>query len=201
MSKKKKGKKPNNRKNRQEKKVGFFGKWLKNQQQRLPFIKFVLGMTLIMILFFTVSSTEFFENTLNLPLVMGYASIGSMLLNLFGLGTEVVEGTKIVSSAFSMNVAKGCDAVSPTVLFLAAIAVYPTQFSNKWKWLLLAPFGLALLNVVRIVTLYLLGVYAPSFFDFAHYEFWQGVFIVITIAAWFYWLLSVLNKKQTNELA
>ena len=198
MSKKKKGKKPNSRKNRQEKKVGFFEKWFKNQQQNLPFIKFVLGMALIMILFFAVSSTELFEEYINLPIILGYAWGGNAILNIFGLET-MTEGTHIMGNLFRMNIAKGCDAVSPTVLFMAAVAVYPTTFSNKWKYLLLAPFAFALLNLVRIVNLYLLGAYAPSFFDFAHYEFWQGVFIIITIIAWFYWLLSVLNKNRSNE--
>jgi len=192
MAKEKKEKKSNQKKKKSRS---------KSQKSRLPLIKFVLGMVVVMILFFAVSSTEFFENVINLPLVMGYAAVGSFILNIFGLGTEVFEGTRVVSSAFNMNVAKGCDAVSPTILFMAAIAVYPTAFSNKWKWLLLAPFGLGLLNVVRIVSLYLLGVYAPSLFDFAHYEFWQGAFILFTIAAWFYWLLSILNKKQVNEIA
>jgi len=180
-------------------KTPFYKDWISGQQKRMPIIKFVLGMTVGMILFFAISSTSFFEEKLNLPLVIGYAWLSNMVLNLFGLPTNVAEGTQIVSAAFNINVAKGCDAVSPIILFLTAIAVYPTAFSNKWKWMLLAPLGLGLLNVVRIVSLYLLGVYMPSLFDFAHYEFWQGAFILVTIVTWFYWLLSVLNKNTVEH--
>ena len=151
-----------------------------------------------MVVFFTISGTDFFEDTINLPIVLGYAWGGNALLNLFGLDT-MTNGTNIIGNLFKMNIAKGCDAVSPTILFMAAVAVYPTAFSNKWKYLLIAPFAFALLNLVRIVSLYLLGAFAPSFFDFAHYEFWQGAFIILTIIAWFYWLLSILNKDRINE--
>lgn len=193
-------KKKTNKKKKRVQEASAFQKWKNNQQERLPIIKFVLALALCMILFFIVSSTEVFENTINLPIVLGYAWGGNAILNLFGMGT-IADGTHIIGDLFRMNIAKGCDAVSPTVLFMAAVAVYPTAFSNKWKYLLIAPFAFALLNLVRIVNLYLLGAYVPSFFDFAHYEFWQGVFIIITILAWFYWLLSVLNKNRTNEPA
>lgn len=194
MAKKKSKKKI---KQKKQKQPGFLKQWWESQKERKPILKFVLFLALIMAAFFAVSFTEFFENTINLPLVLIYAKVGNAILNLFGLQTEVVQGTQIVSPLFNMNIAKGCDAISPTALFMAAVAVYPTVFANKWKYLLIAPFAFALLNVVRIVSLYLLGAYAPDFFDFAHYEFWQGVFILLTIIAWFYWLLSVLNKKQT----
>ena len=62
----------------------------------------------------------------------------------------------ISNADFSLNIGRGCDAVSPTILFLGAILVYPTAFANKWKALLIAPFAFALLNLIRIVSLFLL---------------------------------------------
>ncbi len=199
MSKKKKKNKGGKRKQKSSSQ-GFLKNWMEAQKRRLPMIKFFLGLVLFMIVFFSISNTELFENFINLPIVIGYATVGSALLNIFGLGT-VTEGTHIFGDLFNMNIAKGCDAIAPTVLFLAAVSVYPTNFSNKWKYLLVAPFAFALLNLIRIITLYLLGAYAPSFFDFAHYEFWQGAFILITVLAWFYWLISVVNKNKMNETA
>lgn len=199
MSKKKKNKKPIGKKKKAGKKAGFFKNWLENQDRRIPMIKFVLGLVITMALFFAISFTEFFENAINLPIVIGYAKIGSAILNLFGLET-ITNGTNVIGTPFTMNIAKGCDAIAPTVLFMAAVLVYPTNFSNKWKALIIAPFAFALLNLVRVVSLYLLGAFAPSFFDFAHYEFWQGAFILITILAWFYWLLSILNQNRLNKI-
>jgi len=128
-----------------------------------------------------------------------YANLGNTILKLFGFDTTVTESTHIKSALFDMNIGKGCDAVFPTFLFMAAIMIYPTDFSNKWKWLLIGPFAFALLNLVRLISLYILGAYAPNFFEFAHTEFWQAGFIGISILAWFYWLLTILNKKTLDE--
>lgn len=195
-----KKKKKSTQKRKHAKNDSAIKQWLDSQKERLPILKFVMALALCMAIFFAISGTELFENIINLPIVLGYAWGGNALLNLFGLDT-VTNGTNIIGNLFKMNIAKGCDAVSPTILFMAAVAVYPTSFSNKWKYLLIAPFAFALLNLVRIVSLYLLGAFAPSFFDFAHYEFWQGAFIIVTIIAWFYWLLSILNKDRINEPA
>lgn len=192
MSKKKKSKRGIKKKT-QKTDSNFLKKWWDSQQKRKKIIKFVLALTGIMTIYFSFSFTDFFENNINFPILKGYAHVGNSLLHLFGLET-FVEGTYIRNSIFSMNIGKGCDAVSPTILFMTAILIYPTAFSNKWKWLLIAPFAFALLNLVRIISLFLIGSYVPSIFDFAHIEFWQGVFILITILAWFYWLISVINK-------
>jgi len=195
----KKKKRKDSKKKPQEAKSGFLSSWFDKQKKQKPVLKFAVMLALTMGVFFSISFTEFFENNINLPIVKGYAVAGKFLVNLLGLDT-IVEGTHINGELFSMNIGKGCDAVSPTVLFMVAIGVYPTVFANKWKWLIAAPFAFALLNLIRIVSLYLLGAYVPNLFDFAHIEFWQGVFISITVLAWFSWLFSVKNKNKSNEL-
>jgi len=191
MSKSKKGKR------RQTKKAdsNFLKKWWDGQQKRKHILKFGLALIVIMAIYFSFSYSVFFEHYINFPIISSYAHVGNILFNLFGLET-IVEETYIKNSLFTMNIGKGCDAVSPTILFMAAILIYPTDFSNKWKWLLISPFAFALLNLIRIISLFLIGSYVPSIFDFAHTEFWQGVFILITILAWFYWLISILNKGK-----
>lgn len=190
----------NKKKKKKEKKKdsNFLKTWWDGQQQRKHILKFGLALIIIMAFFFSFSFTGFFENYINFPIVSGYAHLGNSIFQLFGLDT-IVEGTYVKNSLFTMNIGKGCDAVSPTILFMVAILIYPTDFSNKWKWLLVSPFAFALLNLVRIISLFLIGAYAPSIFDFAHTEFWQGVFILITILAWFYWLISVLNKSIEKQ--
>lgn len=168
-------------------------------QGRKPILKFAFGLATVLIAFFFFSNTDFFHDYINVPIVKVYAVLGNAILNVFGFETEVAQATHIRSALFDMNIGKGCDAVFPTFLFMAAVMIYPTEFSNKWKWLLVGPFAFAALNLVRIISLYLLGAYAPDFFEFAHTEVWQAVFIGVSILAWFYWLLTILNKKTLDE--
>jgi len=193
----KKNSKSNKKKSTSKKSISKSSNWLTSQKERKPILLFGLGLAALMIFYFWMSYTSFFEDYINLPIVKGYAHISSFLLNILGQGTTV-DNTFVTNPFFRMNIGRGCDAVSPTILFMGAVALFPAAFAHKWKTLAIAPFAFALLNIVRIVSLFLLGVYVPSLFDFAHIEFWQGVFILITILAWFYWLLQVLRKTKSD---
>ncbi|GAG21353.1 unnamed protein product [marine sediment metagenome] len=46
---------------------------------------------------------------------------------------------------------------------------------------------LLVLNLVRIVTLYLTGLYYRSLFDMMHLDVWQAAFIVLAILFWAGW--------------
>jgi len=46
---------------------------------------------------------------------------------------------------------------------------------------------LQLMNLVRIITLYLIGIYLPAFFNSAHLELWPTAFIVVAIVLFVGW--------------
>lgn len=160
-----------------------------------PIILFCLALAAIMAIYFWMYNQPFFD-IINLPIVKGYAWIGHKVLNLFGQSTTF-EQTVIMNKIFSIDISKGCDAVTPTILFLAAVLVFPISFKWKTPALIIAPLALAALNIIRIVSLFLIGVYAPDFFEFAHIELWQVIFIVFCFVGWVYWLIWANKKKAT----
>lgn len=147
-----------------------------------------------MAVYFWIYNQPFFD-VVNLPVVKGYAWIGSVLLNIFAQGT-ISDGSYIASDLFSMDISKGCDAITPTLLFMSAVIAFPIAFRLKIPALLIAPPALALLNIIRIISLFLIGSYLPSMFEFAHIELWQVIFILICFIGWVYWLLWANKKKQ-----
>lgn len=159
-----------------------------------PIILFCIAIAAIMAIYFWIYNQPFFD-AINLPIVKGYAWIGHKILNIFGQGTSF-ENTVIINKIFQIDISKGCDAVTPTILFLAAVLTFPIAFKLKTPALLIAPLALAALNVIRIVSLFLIGVYAPSFFEFAHIELWQVIFIVFCFIGWLYWLIWANKKKM-----
>ena len=165
-------------------------------KNRMPIIYFVLKLGAVMVAYFWIYNQTFFD-AVNLPVVKAYAWIGSKLLNIFGQATTFTD-TFIANDLFSMDISKGCDAITPTVLFMAAVLAFPMPFKWKIPALLIAPPALALLNVIRILSLFLIGAYAPSMFEFAHIELWQVLFIVVCFIGWVYWLIWANKKKSTT---
>ncbi len=105
-----------------------------------------------------------------------------------GLGQPVhVSEITISSPQFTMAIRRGCDAVEPTWLVCAAMLSFPAPFLHKLRGMLAAALLLQVLNLVRIVTLYWIGLHLPAFFNSAHVEVWPTAFILVAIAFFVGW--------------
>jgi len=114
------------------------------------------------------------------------------------LGGEVeVAGTLVFSPEFSMRIAPECTAVVPMVILLSGVVAYPSSIRQKALCLVLGLPLLFLLNLVRTVSLFYIGVSFPDFFDTAHFVVWQSVMILAVIAVWLFWVGKVVNVRPT----
>jgi len=115
------------------------------------------------------------------------AWLSNFILNLLGQGTHVTEVT-IASPTFAIAIRRGCDAVEPTWLLCAAILAFPGPWWRKLAGMLGGIVVLQLLNLVRIVTLYLIGSrFSTGIFQSAHLEVWPTVFILAAIGLFVGW--------------
>jgi exosortase/archaeosortase family protein len=150
-----------------------------------PVLRFGLKFGAALALFYALLSTSFFDRAL-----YSYLEANAWLANaiLSGLGqpTHVSEVT-IESPQFAMAIRRGCDAVEPTWLLCAAMISFPAPFLHKLRGMLAAVVLLQVLNLVRIVTLYWIGIHLPGFFNSAHMELWPTAFIVVAIVLFVAW--------------
>lgn len=158
-------------------------KWM----QLWPVLFFVLGFAVLMILFYALLLSDFFQSSIQLQIVALDAKISSFMLNLVGVKT-VANKEMINSPAFSISIARGCDALEAMALFASALLSFPA----KWHYKLIGFFAgiaiLFLLNIVRVVSLFLTGLYFPKAFEFMHVEVWQAIFIIFAIGLWIFWI-------------
>lgn len=164
-------------------------------KDRLPILKFIAAFILFTIMFYLMTTADWFES-IRQPLIRVYTYMSSIVLNIFGMNTSS-DGSVLSSARFSVNVKEGCDAVAPTLLFVTAVLVFPVAWRHKFKGLLYGIPALTVLNLIRIISLFLIGIYAPALFDFMHVEFWQAVFILLTVLLFIYWLRNA--KTFENE--
>ena len=160
--------------------------WLSWVAARAPVFRFGLKFGFGMVLFYALFSTTFFENRALYPYLEANAWLANAILHGLGQPTHVSEVT-IQSPRFAMAIRRGCDAVEPTWLLCAAMISFPAPFLHKLRGILAAIVLLQVLNLVRIVTLYWIGIHFPSFFNSAHLEVWPTAFIVVAIALFIGW--------------
>ncbi|MDZ4844297.1 MAG: exosortase H [Chitinophagales bacterium] len=163
-----------------------------------PILLFLLVFGALMGLFYAVWITEFFTETIFNPVLHFYARLAGFILNLFGYGT-VVSGMNISNADFSISVKRGCDAIEPIALFASAVLAFPASFKKKMPGIAAGVAFLLAVNLIRIVSLFLTGLYAPALFDFMHMEVWQVVFILLALVCWVIWIRWSQQKAGVYE--
>jgi exosortase H (IPTLxxWG-CTERM-specific) len=122
--------------------------------------------------------------------------ISAALIHLFR-GAAIVSGPVLTSpvNGFSVQVENGCNAINVTILLWAAILVYPAPWREKFKGLAIGTLALHALNIVRIITLFYLGQYNRTWFDFAHLYLWECLIVIDTLAI--FWAWAILVRRRT----
>jgi exosortase H (IPTLxxWG-CTERM-specific) len=167
-------------------------------KSKRPVFIFVGGFTLLMVIFYAIWLSNWFNNHINPIITSVNATLSSVLLNLLGQDTSS-SGASIYSTYFSLSVAKGCDGVEAMAVFASALLSFPMTWRKKIPGIFLGVSVLFLLNIIRIVSLFLVGVYRPSLSDIMHTEVWQVVFILAAVALWAGWIYRS-KKIRTNEI-
>jgi exosortase/archaeosortase family protein len=176
----------------------FKAEWQAWYASKGPVLNFALKFAILIILFYAVSATQFFDRQLFVYLKAN-AWVANGILDAMGQGSHVSDVT-ITTTRFSMAIRRGCDAVEPTWLLCAVIIAFPSTLRSKLIGILVGTVVLQFLNLVRIVTLYWIGIHWPAFFDSAHVEVWPVVFIIVAIllfVGWRTWM-SALPKTKTT---
>lgn len=131
--------------------------------------------------------TDFTQGDLFQGYLNGIAKVAGGLLSIFGTDATVTENI-IYQGQFRVQVAPGCDALEPSAAFVAAVLASPVAFRLKLPGVLVGTLTILLLNLVRVTSLFLIGIHFRSIFDMMHYDVWQAAFIVLAILFWAIWV-------------
>jgi exosortase/archaeosortase family protein len=124
----------------------------------------------------------------------GYARVVGFILGLFEPGLTVVRNQ--VHGRFSLEIAKSCDAVECHILLLSALFAVPAPARRKLFAAVVAALALAGLNVVRIVSLYYVGLAWHAAFGIFHAVAWP--LAMIAFAAWLFHVSTRWLQRAPN---
>lgn len=134
------------------------------------------------------------NDTVIVPFTKGVAAVSGVLLRLIGEDVTV-SGTVVASPRFAVNINNGCNGVEATLILLAAVVALPAPLRARISGLILGALLVQVLNQVRVVTLYLLGVYRPLLFDVFHTAVWQIVIIGAAVLFFLVWSSRVVPPR------
>ena len=131
--------------------------------------------------------------------LVDYAAEWTAQSTSFGLGllgtTTYVNGTILSSGSFAVDIVAECTAVGPLVLFVGAVFAYPATFGARAIGVSAGLVALTLVNLVRIISLFLIGSAYPEYLEIAHLLVWQTAIILFAIVLWLLWVTKVAGVR------
>jgi exosortase/archaeosortase family protein len=103
----------------------------------------------------------------------------------------VRSGEVVSNDLFSMRIIPVCDGTDVSVMLALAILVSPAAWGARLVGAVVGVVLTQLLNLGRLVCMFLIGAYLPQHFDLFHHILWQAVAVVFAVAAyagWFRWV-------------
>jgi exosortase H (IPTLxxWG-CTERM-specific) len=144
---------------------------------------------------FTLLSLNSVNDRVIEPFTAGVARVSGFALDLIGQDVTMV-GTVIRNERFAVNIRNGCNGVETMIIFLAAVLAFPAPWRARLLGLVLGCLVIQLINLVRVVALFLTGAYLPAFFDSSHTVVWQTVVILCGVLLWIFWAHRFATPPQ-----
>ncbi len=127
-------------------------------------------------------------------------SAAGFLIHLCG-GHATVEGTVLrAPSGFAIEMKDGCNGANVTILLWSAVIAFPATLVQKLKGLAWGALIIQSVNLLRFISLFYLGQYNLSLFDFAHQYLWESLIMLDGLLFFGYWVHLVFRKRQWQPL-
>ncbi len=156
--------------------------WRRNRRE----LTFLILFLLLLGGGFTLISVNWVNDHIVEPFTAGVAQASGAALRLLGQDVTM-QGTVIRSSRFAVNIRNGCNGVEAMLIFLAAVLAFPASWRSRLIGLALGILAIQIVNLVRVVALFLSGVYFPRIFDSSHTVIWQTIVILFGVLLWIFW--------------
>ncbi len=156
--------------------------------------RFLIIFAVLLIAFYAFITIDAVDKRVVLPFTEALARVSGATLNLLGEKVQV-SGTVIVGVRFGVDIRGGCNGLEAVVFVCAAMLAFQAPLKKRFIGALAAAVTLEALNVIRIVSLYLLGVYHRSVFEMFHLAVWQTLMFGAAVFLFLIWISIVAPRN------
>ena len=101
------------------------------------------------------------------------------------------------TTGFAVSIEAGCNGVEATIVLVAGIVAFPASLRHKMIAILVGFLFVQALNVVRIISLFYLGQWNYTVFEWFHLYLWP-VLIMLDVLVVFAIYLQWLGKQHSE---
>ncbi|MGH9442610.1 MAG: exosortase H [Thermoanaerobaculia bacterium] len=158
-----------------------------------------LGMfALFLVVFYFAVAVRPVNDHVVVPFTGFVARVSGSLLRALG-EPAVVSGTVVASGKFSVNIENGCNGLETALLLAAAVLAFPATWRQRAAGFFLGFFAIEVVNLLRVASLFWIGVHRPEWFGSAHTLVWQTVVVLFGVGFFVAWAGRVSKSAHVGK--
>jgi exosortase H (IPTLxxWG-CTERM-specific) len=155
--------------------------------------RFLLLFAAFLVLFYVAVGIRPVNDHVVVPFTSLVARVSGKILR--GIGEPVVvAGTTMSSGRFAVNIENGCNGLETALLLAAAVLAFPATWRQRGLGLLAGLAAIEVVNLLRVVTLFWIGVHRPALFGSAHTLVWQTLVVLFGVGFFVLWAGRVSKR-------
>jgi exosortase H (IPTLxxWG-CTERM-specific) len=163
-------------------------------------LRFALLFTAILIALFTLELMPFGQQYVVEPFTAFIAKISAWLIQLFDHGVQA-HGIVLQdrASGFAVSIEAGCNGIEASIVLIAAMVAFPASWRMKLIGIAVGILAIQAMNLLRIITLFYLGQWNQTAFEWAHLYIWQSLIILDVLVVFLIWMRYLPRTGQPSE--
>lgn len=152
----------------------------------MPRIRFIIVFVILLAVFEFALLLDVVNRDVVIPVTNLIAIVSGALIRVVQPGVHVI-GTTINAPCFAVDIRNGCNGVEATLFVLAAVLAFPASLGRKLMGVVIGTALIQLANLVRVVTLFLIGCHRRSWFETFHLAVWQTAIFALAVGFFIIW--------------
>jgi exosortase H (IPTLxxWG-CTERM-specific) len=155
-------------------------------------IRFFVLFVLLQATLFGLELTPWVQHWFVEPWTIALARISTWLVTLFDPNVQAAGRViRSTTNGFAVSIEAGCNGVEATIVLLAAMLAYPAPWKRKVLGIIVGTIAVQGLNIVRVISLFYLGQWNRSWFEWAHLYVWQALIMLDVLIVWLVWVRTL----------
>jgi len=168
-------------------------------------IRFILTFFLIVIVLLVAELSSPVQEAFVLPFTSAISHVSAWIMQAFD--DQVRAQGKLIwdqASGFAVSIEAGCNGVEAGIVLVAAMLAFPASWRQRAIGIALGLLTVQALNLIRIISLFYLGQWNQTFFEWAHLYLWQALImldVLLVFLVWVRWISGQHHGDRSHGLA
>lgn len=159
--------------------------------------KFLILFFTLLVALFVAELTPPVQQWVVVPFTALLAKISIFIIRFFDTDA-MAHGVIIynVVNQFAVSIEAGCNGIEASIILFSAIMTFPRSWKARLLGVVIGLLALHSVNIVRIISLFYLGQWNMTVFEWAHLYVWQALIMLDVFIVFLLWLRFAPEQQQ-----